>query len=82
MYKLVKHISKLSRKPKKTPNEMVKVKFFAHDFTESGLIKIRKALREISGDYNLDFDTCNIEVPFKGFDYEDLFEEKTWEWEE
>lgn len=81
MYKLIKHIIKGKEKKSKT-EKMLKVKFYEHDFSNSGLIKIRKALREISGDPDLDFDTCNLEVPFKGFDYETEKEEKTWEWQE
>jgi hypothetical protein len=82
MYKLIKHIVKNPKKINKLHNEMVKVSFNEDDFTVEGLCKIKQALREISGDPDIDFYTCRIEVPFKGFDYNTWLEEKTWEWEE
>ena len=82
MYRLIKHIIKKPKKVDKLYGEMTKVRLNQNDFTLRGLQKLKEALREVSGDPDLDLDTITLDVPIKGFDYEDNFEEKVWEWEE
>lgn len=81
MYKLVKNMFKKSGKSKKY-DELIKVTITQDDLTYSGRHKLAEALREIAGDPNLTFETMDLTVPIRGFDYEDHLAYKEWKWEE